>query len=68
MRKKEQNRIAAQRYRSKKSQTLEEGRAEIAYFEKRNAELREEEASLAKEIQRLKQVLVGGLSASTNGK
>ncbi|KAI1719393.1 bZIP transcription factor domain-containing protein [Ditylenchus destructor] len=67
-RKKEQNRIAAQRYRSRKSQTLEEGRAEIAHFESRNAELREEEAMLTKEIQRLKQVLVGGLSASTTTK
>jgi hypothetical protein len=57
-RKKEQNRIAAQRYRSRKTQTLEEGRHEIAHFEKKNAELRKEEAELAQEIQRLKQTLV----------
>ncbi|KAH7713332.1 hypothetical protein AAVH_19335 [Aphelenchoides avenae] len=60
-RKKEQNRIAAQRYRTRKTQTLEEGRSEIAYLEERNAELRLEEQEIAAEIHRLKEILVGGV-------
>ncbi|KAH7697190.1 hypothetical protein AAVH_35728, partial [Aphelenchoides avenae] len=60
-RKKEQNRIAAQRYRTRKTQTLEEGRSEIAYLEERNAELRLEEQEIAAEIRRLKEILVGGV-------
>lgn len=58
-RKKEQNRIAAQRYRSRKTQTLEEGRAEIAFLEKKNADLRLGIYSLEQQIRELKQQLVG---------
>uniref|UniRef100_A0A915ENJ0 BZIP domain-containing protein n=1 Tax=Ditylenchus dipsaci TaxID=166011 RepID=A0A915ENJ0_9BILA len=65
-RKKEQNRIAAQRYRSRKTQTLEEGRSEIAYFEKKNEQLRKEETILAAEIQKLKDMLVGLKSGNAN--
>jgi hypothetical protein len=62
-RKKEQNRIAAQRYRSRKNQTLEEGRGEISHLEKRNEQLRKEEAQIAKQIRQLKAQLVGGISS-----
>ncbi|KAI6230727.1 Basic-leucine zipper domain-containing protein [Aphelenchoides fujianensis] len=58
-RKKEQNRIAAQRYRSRRNQTLEEGRNEIAFLEQRNADLRLETAQLEEEIRQLKALLVG---------
>uniref|UniRef100_A0A1I7RP32 BZIP domain-containing protein n=1 Tax=Bursaphelenchus xylophilus TaxID=6326 RepID=A0A1I7RP32_BURXY len=61
-RKKEQNRIAAQRYRSRKTQTLEEGRTEIQFLEKRNSALRSEIEAMEKEINQLKGVLVGASS------
>jgi hypothetical protein len=60
LRKKEQNRIAAQRYRSRKNQTLEEGREEISYLEKRNADLRVEIYAIEQEITQLKETLVNG--------
>lgn len=62
-RKKEQNRIAAQRYRSRKHHTLEEGRSEIGFLEKRNADLRLEAYALEQEIQQFKQMLVKGPEA-----
>lgn len=58
-RKKEQNRVAAQRYRSRKTQTLEQGREEISYLEKRNADLKMEMYALEQEIRQVKQQLVG---------
>ncbi|CAD5223733.1 unnamed protein product [Bursaphelenchus okinawaensis] len=62
-RKKEQNRIAAQRYRSRKTHTLEEGRVEIQHLESRNSSLRSEIEAMKKEIQQLKGVLVGANSS-----
>jgi hypothetical protein len=62
-RKKEQNRIAAQRYRSRKHQTLEEGRSEIGFLEKRNADLRLDIYAMEQEIRQLKEVLVNGPGA-----
>lgn len=59
-RKKEQNRIAAQRYRSRKNQTLEEGRTEINFLEKRNADLRLDIYAMEQEIKQFKQMLVNG--------
>lgn len=58
-RKKEQNRVAAQRYRSRKTQTLEQGREEITFLEKRNADLKLEMYALEQEIKQVKQQLVG---------
>lgn len=62
LRKKAQNRIAAQRYRSKKNQTLESGRSEIAFLEQRNADLLKQQIDLDVEIKRLKQILVENLN------
>lgn len=59
-RKKEQNRIAAQRYRLRKTQTLEDGRSEIGFLEKRNADLKMDIYGLEQEIKQLKQLLVNG--------
>ncbi|KAI6213793.1 hypothetical protein M3Y94_00193600 [Aphelenchoides besseyi] len=64
LRKKEQNRIAAQRYRSRRNQTLEEGRHEIAFLEKRNDDLQREAAALEEEIRDLKSMLVGDLDST----
>lgn len=52
--------MAAQRYRSRKHQTLEEGRSEIGFLEKRNADLRLDIYAIEQEIKQLKQMLVNG--------
>lgn len=57
-RKKYQNRAAAQRYRSKKSQTIEQERDEIERLERLNAEMRNEQAVLAKQIAELRAQLL----------
>ena len=62
LRKKEQNRVAAQRYRSKKTHTLEEGKSEIVYLEGRNTHLVGEIARLEAEIAQTKQRLVAAKS------
>jgi hypothetical protein len=57
-RKKEQNRAAAQRYRTRKTQTIGEERGEIDRLEQLNAEMRAEQAELAKEIAALRAQLL----------
>ncbi|KAL3101246.1 hypothetical protein niasHT_028002 [Heterodera trifolii] len=53
-RKKEQNRAAAQRYRSRKSNVLEQERDEIWHLETDNAKMREEMAQIADQIAKLR--------------
>lgn len=53
-RKKQQNRVAAQRYRNRRTRTLESERSEIDELESRNAQMREELGHLAKEIEKLR--------------
>ena len=60
-RKKQQNRAAAQRYRCRKTRTMEQERDEIGLLERQNAEMRAEQAQLAKQIAALRaQLLPGG--------
>jgi len=68
LRKKEQNRIAAQRYRSKKTHAFHSEVSEIDYLTKRNVHLKQEEVSLAAEIQQLKDLMVAQLSSSLSQK
>lgn len=68
LRKKEQNRIAAQRYRSKKTNAFHSEVSEIDYLTKRNSQLKQEETSLAAEIQQLKDLMVAQLSSSLSQK
>uniref|UniRef100_A0A914KIZ8 BZIP domain-containing protein n=2 Tax=Meloidogyne TaxID=189290 RepID=A0A914KIZ8_MELIC len=53
-RKKQQNRVAAQRYRNRRTRTLESEKCEIDELESRNFKMREELAMLAKEIEKLR--------------
>ena len=53
-RKKQQNRAAAQRYRSRKTCVLEQERDEIELLEQRNTEMRAEQSRLAEEIKALR--------------
>ncbi|CAK5024961.1 unnamed protein product [Meloidogyne enterolobii] len=53
-RKKQQNRVAAQRYRNRRTRTLESEKCEIDELESRNFKMREELAMLTKEIEKLR--------------
>uniref|UniRef100_A0A915N4U7 BZIP domain-containing protein n=1 Tax=Meloidogyne javanica TaxID=6303 RepID=A0A915N4U7_MELJA len=53
-RKKQQNRVAAQRYRNRRTRTLESEKCEIDELESRNFKMREELAMLSKEIEKLR--------------
>jgi molecular chaperone GrpE (heat shock protein) len=63
-RKKEQNRAAAQRYRSKKTCTQDQEREEIDRLEILNAEMRAEQKRLAKEIANIRAMLLPPKNAS----
>uniref|UniRef100_A0A0N5BKP9 BZIP domain-containing protein n=1 Tax=Strongyloides papillosus TaxID=174720 RepID=A0A0N5BKP9_STREA len=57
-RKKEQNRIAAQRYREKQRAAQEAENKELEYLSKRNAFLRFEAEKLEKEIEEIKSMML----------
>uniref|UniRef100_A0AC34QNV0 BZIP domain-containing protein n=1 Tax=Panagrolaimus sp. JU765 TaxID=591449 RepID=A0AC34QNV0_9BILA len=61
-RKKQQNKIAARRYRSRKMEQFRTNKDEIARLEARNAELRHLEASLGQQIAVLKNLMIQQIS------
>jgi len=63
-RKKQQNKIAARRYRSRKVEKFRSNKEEIDRLEARNTELRIEEASLAQQISALKELMINQISKS----
>uniref|UniRef100_A0A7E4ZTI3 BZIP domain-containing protein n=1 Tax=Panagrellus redivivus TaxID=6233 RepID=A0A7E4ZTI3_PANRE len=63
LRKKEQNKIAARRYRSRRSEQHKSNKDEISRLQSRNSELRAEEAALARQIATLKAMMIDRVSA-----
>lgn len=57
-RKKQQNKVAARRYRSRKMDQKRSNIDEISRLETRNSELRIQEASLAQQIAALKELMI----------